>query len=236
MQLLVSVANRADALAALAGGADFIDAKDPRKGALGAVSLDVLHEIHATVGTARPVTAAIGDASDEAAIERTAFEFAAAGAAYIKVGCAGVASAAQAETLTAAARRGVVAGSGGRAALIIAAFADLDGSASVAPAVLMDIAARAGAKGVLLDTADKNGPGLRALLNAGALAASVARAHDSGLLVALAGKLGADDLAFVHEAGADIAGVRGAACEGGRTGRVSAELVHRMRALCGAEN
>src|SRR4029450_2605959 len=74
MQLLVSVANAADASAALAGGADFIDAKDPRMGALGAVSLDVLHEIHSTVGTARPVTAAIGDASDEAAIERGAVE------------------------------------------------------------------------------------------------------------------------------------------------------------------
>jgi len=58
VRLLVSVANAADAAAALAGGADFIDAKDPRTGALGAVSLGVLQEIRATVGTARPVTAA----------------------------------------------------------------------------------------------------------------------------------------------------------------------------------
>ena len=231
MRLLVSVANAADAAAALAGGADFIDAKDPRTGALGAVSLGVLQEIRATVGTARPVTAAIGDATDEAAIERTAFEFAAAGTAYVKVGFAGVASAARVGALTAAARRGVVAGSNGRAALIIAGYADLDATRSVLPAVLVDVAARAGARGVLLDTADKNGPGLRALVNAGALAAYVTHAHDSGLLVALAGKLGADDLRFVCEAGADIAGVRGAACEGGRTGRVSAERVSRMRAL-----
>ena len=39
--------------------------------------------------------------------------------------------------------------------------------------------------------------------------------------MALAGKLMTDDLAFVRDAGADIAGVRGAACEGGRIGRVS---------------
>ncbi|HEX2310549.1 MAG TPA: (5-formylfuran-3-yl)methyl phosphate synthase, partial [Vicinamibacterales bacterium] len=62
----------------------------------------------------------------------------------------------------------------------------------------------------------------------------VERAHDAGLLVALAGKLAADDLAYVRDAGADIAGVRGAACDGGRTGRVSAERVRRLRALCGA--
>ena len=41
----------------------------------------------------------------------------------------------------------------------------------------------------------------------------------------LAGKLAADDLPFVRDTGADVAGVRGAACEGGRTGRVSADKV-----------
>ena len=72
MQLLVSAANAADASAALAGGTDIVDAKNPRAGALGPVSLDALKDIHAAVGGARPVTAAIGDASDEVAIERIA--------------------------------------------------------------------------------------------------------------------------------------------------------------------
>jgi hypothetical protein len=51
--------------------------------------------------------------------------------------------------------------------------------------------------------------------------------------VALAGKLQADDLAFVRDAGADIAGVRGAACDGARTGRVSAEKVRQLARLIG---
>ena len=88
--------------------------------------------------------------------------------------------------------------------------------------------------GSLLDTVDKDGPGLRTLISPQALARWVERAHDAGLLVALAGKLAAEDLAYVRDAGADIAGVRGAACEGGRTGRVSAEKVRRLRTLCGA--
>jgi uncharacterized protein (UPF0264 family) len=65
-----------------------------------------------------------------------------------------------------------------------------------------------------------------------ALAAWVARAHAAGLLTALAGKLTGDDLALAREAGADVAGVRGAACAGGRTGRVSADKVRRLSALC----
>jgi (5-formylfuran-3-yl)methyl phosphate synthase len=65
-----------------------------------------------------------------------------------------------------------------------------------------------------------------------ALARWVAQAHDAGLLVALAGKLTADDLSFVRDAGADIAGVRGAACDGGRTGRVSSDKVAQLRTMC----
>jgi uncharacterized protein (UPF0264 family) len=83
---------------------------------------------------------------------------------------------------------------------------------------------------VLIDTADKEGPGLRALIAPSVLAAWVAEAHDARLIVALAGRLTADDLPFVRDAGGDIAGVRGAACEHGRTGRVTADRVRLLRA------
>ena len=116
--------------------------------------------------------------------------------------------------------------------MVAVAYADADRVASLAPAVLVEVAARAGAEGVLLDTADKSGPGLRELVEPRALAAWVADAHDAGLLVAVAGKLTADDLTFVCDAGADIAGVRGAACHGGRTGRVTADKVRLLRELC----
>src|SRR5881397_3803371 len=110
MRLLVSVASAAEVAAALAGGADIVDAKDPRTGALGAVPLDGLRAIHAAVDSARPVTAAIGDAIDEAAIERTAAAFADAGAAFVKVGFAGITRAARVAALIAAARRGARTG------------------------------------------------------------------------------------------------------------------------------
>ena len=103
------------------------------------------------------------------------------------------------------------------------AYADADRAASPDPLAIVDAAASAGATGVLLDTADKHGPALRALMTRDTLASWVAAAHDAGLLVALAGKLSADDLEFVRDAGADIAGVRGAACDGDRTGEIVAE-------------
>ena len=226
MRLLVSVASAAEASAALAGGADLIDAKDPLAGALGAVAADALREIHAAVGGARPVTAALGDAADEAAIEDAARAFGAAGAALVKVGFAGIDSAQRIERLIAAAVRGARAG---RAGVVAVGYADANRAASLGPAELIELAARSGAQGVLLDTANKLGPGLRAIVEPRAIAAWVAAAQQTGLLVALAGKLTADDLLFVREAGADIAGVRGAACDGGRTGRIAADKVRLLR-------
>jgi (5-formylfuran-3-yl)methyl phosphate synthase len=228
MQLLVSVQSAEEAVSALDGGADVIDAKDPRAGALGAVSLDALHDIHAAVASRRPVTAAIGDAGDEATVEAMAGAFAAAGTRFVKVGFGGITSAARIESLAAAAQRGAVAGTAA-SAVVLVAYADGDSRTSITPAAAVDIAVRVGARGVLLDTADKHGPGLIRLLDRRALIAWVDRAHDGGLFVALAGKLVAGDLPLVRDAGADIAGLRGAACEGGRTGRVSSDRVRQLR-------
>ena len=230
VQLLVSVMNADEARSAMKGGAHLVDAKDSHAGALGAVALAEFRAIHAVAAASRLVTAAIGDASDESAIERTAFEYAEAGAVLVKAGFAGIADPACLAALAAAAHRGALAGGRGRSAIVLVAYADQ--ASRLAPAALADIAARSGARAVLLDTADKNAPGLRSLVDQRSLAAWVAYAHDCGLLVAVAGKLGPADLPFVRDAGADIAGVRGAACDGGRTGRVSAARVLALRALC----
>src|SRR5262245_47310485 len=214
LRLLVSVSNPAEASAALAGGADIIDAKNPWAGALGAVDLDVLRGIQQEVAGRRLVTAALGDAEDETGIERAAYAYAAAGAALVKVGFAGIVSASRAAALTAAAVRGASSGGAGKSGVVVVAYADADRVGSLTADECLEFAADAGASGVLLDTADKNGRGLSGLVRPAALREWVASAHQAGLLVALAGKLAAEDLVLVRGAGADIAGVRGAACEG----------------------
>lgn len=229
MRLLVSVSSAAEAGAALSGGADVIDAKDPGRGALGAVSPEVFREIVTAVAGARVVTAALGDADDEATIERDARAFTTAGAALVKIGIAGINDAGRAGALTAAAVRGAKAGNGG---VVAVAYTDAVRAASLAPGAVIAAAARAGAAGFLIDTAEKGGAGLRALVARDVLAAWVSQAQAAGLIVALAGQLTAEDLPFAHQASADIAGVRGAACDGGRTGRVSADRVRMLRAVC----
>jgi len=228
VQLLVSVANASEARHAVDGGADLIDAKDPLNGALGAVSRATLEQIHSTVAGQRIVTAALGDASHETALEQLTFEYGRVGVGLVKIGFAGVTDLDRVERLIAAAVRGTRA-TGHACGVVAVAYADTSGMTSVDSAALVDVAARAQATGVLLDTALKHGPGLRELVAAPRLAAWVASAHRAGLTVALAGKLALEDLSFVADAGADIAGVRGAACEAGRSSRVVAERVIALK-------
>jgi uncharacterized protein (UPF0264 family) len=229
MQLLVSVANPVEARSAIDGGADLIDAKDPLNGALGAVSLSTLRDIHATVAGRRVVTAALGDANDEVTAEREAFEYAAAGVGFVKVGFAGVTSSARVAELMAATVRGVRAAGRKSCGVVGVTYADTAATSSVDFPALVGIARRTGATGVLIDTALKDGPGLLQLISPGMLQSWVTMAHEAGLTAALAGKLTADDLWTLLDTKADIVGVRGAVCEGGRTGRVEREKVRLLR-------
>jgi uncharacterized protein (UPF0264 family) len=226
VQLLVSVSNAGEAAAAVAGGTDIVDAKDPHSGALGAVTSSVFVEIHHAVGGACTVSAAAGDASGEADIEGVARALTAAGAAFVKVGFAGVVDSARVSELIAAAVRG-------SRRVVAVAYADAASAGSLTHDTITEAAARSGAAGILLDTADKNGPALRELIRPRALASWIARAHGANLFVAVAGRLTAEDLDLVRDAGADIAGVRGAACEDGRRSRISETRVRRLSRLCG---
>lgn len=232
MQLLVSVDSAAEARAALSGGADVIDAKDPRRGALGAVTPRVLRLICAAVRSRRPVSAALGDALDESTIERAAGAAARAGVAYVKVGFRGVTSPDRALALTTAAVRAARA-AGGATRVVDVAYADATRAGSLSPSALVEIAAAAGAGGVLLDTAFKDAGGLFDLLAPETVGAWVDTARTAGLTVGLAGGLVAGDLGTAAALGADLVGVRGAACTGGRTGSVSRSRVARLSASLG---
>ena len=222
MRLLVSVATAADARAAVEGGADIVDAKDPFAGALGAVTVARLRHIRDAVAGTRPLTAALGDCGDEAEVERHAREHAEAGATLVKIGLLGTTRVDRAMALVAAAVRGLSTTTTG---VVVVAYADANEAATLRPVDVIHVAARAGARGVLIDTLHKEGPGLLGVMSPVEVANWVARGRASGLLVAVAGKLSADDLSVIDRAGADVAGVRGAACIGGRNGHVSAELV-----------
>jgi uncharacterized protein (UPF0264 family) len=232
MRLLVSARNAADAAAALAGGADIVDAKEPSAGALGAVTIDVLREMISTVATARPVSAALGDAEDAVALERRVRARAIEGVAFVKIGFAGITDAARVTDLIASA---VGAARAHACAVVAVGYADAERVGSIGCDALFDAASRGGAAGVLIDTADKAGPGLLRLSSPAVLRQFASAAHDRGLSIAMAGQLSAADLVVVRDLGADIAGVRGAACRAGRTSAISEARVRELAQIARGE-
>jgi dihydroneopterin aldolase len=201
----------------LAGGADVIDAKDPALGPLGAVRPEVLRAIADLVGDARPISAALGDLTRG---NRPVAPPVDVPLAFAKVGFSEGLGSADAAGLG----RAVVGAAS--CPLVFVAYADR----GLDPFVVIDLAATLGATGVLLDTADKRGPGLMARLDPWTVRAWIVAAQREGLTAAIAGRLTIDDVARVAALGADVAGVRGAACEGSRTGRVTTLLVRALAA------
>jgi (5-formylfuran-3-yl)methyl phosphate synthase len=222
VRLLVSVVSAAEARAALAGGADIIDVKDPREGALGAPAPRTLADVVAAVDGAAPVSVALGDLPD---LPQTA-ALAACGAAacgvdYVKLGLRGVQALDRAVALVTA----VVDALGTGPAVIAAAYAD---GASVDPpafdpALLPELVARTGIAGGLVDTLVKDGRGLYGSLPEATVADLVARTRAAGGSFGIAGQLRAGQLGRVE---ADIVGVRSAVCRGGdRAASLDAGLV-----------
>jgi len=229
MQLLVSVRNADEARDALDGGADVIDAKDPSRGALGAVDGLTLARVVSVTGRERPVSAALGDVCGERETELLAHQAAAHGVSFIKVGFAGVSDADRAGMLLAAAVRGA-GGASGSCGVIAVAYADADRAEAISPAAVIRIAHDMGARGVLMDTAHKEGRTVFAIMGELYLGEWVAEAHRQQLMVALAGQLGAGDFSRARSLGVNMVGVRGAACVGSRTGVVSRNRVAALAA------
>jgi (5-formylfuran-3-yl)methyl phosphate synthase len=236
MRLLVSVADAAEASAAAAAGADIVDVKNPAEGSLGAPSPAVIASVRAAVPPVLPVSAAIGDMPNlPGTAALAALGAAHSGAKFVKVGLWGVSTEEDAVALLRAVRDAVA---GVPDAVVVAgAYADARRTehAPLAPELLPRVARAAGVEACLLDTAVKDGRGLLEWLSPGALASLVADAHAAGLQVALAGALGAEDLPAIRASGADIAGVRSAACgDGRRSGPLEAARVRALRAACAA--
>jgi (5-formylfuran-3-yl)methyl phosphate synthase len=233
MRLLVSVVDAGEARAAAAAGADIIDVKNPAEGSLGAPAPAVIAAIRAAVPAALPVSAAIGDMPNlPGTAALAALGAAHSGAAFVKVGLWGASTESDAVALLRTVRDAAP-----EAVVVAGAYADARRvpHAPLAPELLPRVARAASVDVCLLDTAVKDGRGLLDWLAPDALTALVDEAHELGMEVALAGALRAEDLPVVQATGADIAGVRSAACgDGRRSGPLEAARVRALRAACAA--
>jgi uncharacterized protein (UPF0264 family) len=228
VKLLVSVMDADEARIAAAAGADIVDVKNPAEGSLGAPSPAVIAAVRAAVPAELPVSVAIGDLPNlPGTAALAALGAASSGAAFVKAGLWGVSTEAEAVALLRAIKEAVP-----DAIVVAAAYADARrvAHAPLAPELLPRAAGAAGVGICLLDTAVKDGSGLLDWLSPDALTALVADAHDRGLEVALAGALRAEDLPIVRATGADIAGVRSAACrDGARSGPLDGARVRALK-------
>jgi len=212
MQLLISVVNENEAKAAAAGGADIVDVKNPREGALGANFPHVIRRVRQFTPSAIPVSVAIGDAPDKPG----ATSLAALGASvcdvqYVKVGLYGTRTAHRAVSLLKEVCRAVREYDSG-IKIIAAAYADahIIGALPALESPLVSL--EAGADGCMLDTAIKDGSTLFSHLGEDELWGFVQNCHEKELLCALAGSLGEADIPRLSKIGPDIIGFRGAAC------------------------
>jgi hypothetical protein len=95
----------------------------------------------------------------------------------------------------------------------------------------VEVCAAAGARGLLLDTCRKDGAGLFGSVGVQALASLRRQATRHGTWLAVAGSVGDRNVEQLAQVRPHIVGVRGAVCEGGRTGKLSMD---RVRLVHGA--
>jgi dihydroneopterin aldolase len=216
---LASVRDAAEARAALQAGADIVDLKEPRGGALGAVDDATSVTILAvTAGRAR-TSATIGDLPMRPAIFAEAVRRRAAlGADYVKAGLfPGGDPEACLEALGPVARK---------VRLIVVLFADRPLGFDAIPA-----AAKAGAAGIMLDTAGKRAGSLLDHLALADIETFISRSRTHGLMAGLAGSLRAAHIAPLLALAPDVLGFRGALCRGSREARLDADACRAVRAL-----
>ncbi len=220
VSFLASVTCESEARACAELGADIIDAKNPAAGALGALPGERVRAIRAAVPAAVPVSATIGDPTDDPDGAAAAARFmAATGVDIVKVGFWPQEKSAEQVVR----RLGTLSLARVRLVAVLLVDRGLE-LALVGP--LRD----AGFAGIMLDTADKRTGALPERLSDEVLAKFVNTVQGAGLLAGLAGSLRMTHVPRLLALGPDVLGFRGGLCrDGDRTGGIDAEAVRAVR-------
>ncbi len=221
IRLLASVRDIPEALAAADAGADFIDLKEPRAGALGGLPPETIREI---VGALRgvhphlPISATIGDHAlfDGERIAAGVEAVGACGVDYVKVGIAG------GDREAAVALLGRLAASRYPVVPVFIADRGLD------PATV-EAAGRLSFPGLMADTQDKLAGSLFDCVPPADLARFIELARGSGKMAGLAGALRERHLPLLSALAPDFAGFRSAICVGGRCSEIDPDRLRRLR-------
>ncbi len=229
MRLLVSPMNMEEAHAALAGGADILDVKNPKEGSLGANFPWVIRSVADLAGGRVPVSATIGDLEFKpGTASLAALGAASSGADYVKAGLLGMKNYDQAEEMLKAIVRAVKDLDPAKK-VVASGYSDYSRVGSVSPMLLPAAASKAGADVVMLDTAIKDGRPTFDFMDEKHLAEFIELGHSLSLEVALAGSIGFSHLDALIRLQPDIIGVRGIVCGGDRGSAVQKDLVVKVK-------
>lgn len=230
MKLLISPQNVKEAAEAIAGGADIIDVKNPKEGPLGANFPWVIKQIKEITPKNIQVSCTLGEAPNlPGSVSLAAYGAASLGVDYIKVGLYGNKTLQEAigllQNVTKAAKE-----CNPKIKVVATGYADAQRANSIDPLLVPEAAFKAKADVAMLDTAVKDGKNLFDFLPTEQLQEFVDLAHKHGLEAALAGSLRKTDLPLIYGLGADVAGLRGAACTNSNrvTGHITSEKVREL--------
>lgn len=217
--LLVSVRDAEEALAALAGGADLIDIKEPTRGALGAADPQVWREVCRAVGSRVPVSAALGELLDWQPGQDWS------GLRLVKTGLAGCIAAESWRSKLRELRNRLPC----ETELVAVIYADAARAAAPLPDEVLDVAIDLGLNTLLIDTFDKSAGDLWDALDSETLQRLVDRAKEHEMRVALAGSIQLSAVPRALGLCPAWLAVRGAACEGARESRIAEARVRTLK-------
>jgi len=230
LKLLISAVNERDAEEAIAGKADIIDVKNPSEGALGANYPWIIRRIGQLAPENIEVSCTIGEAPGlPATMSLAALGAAATGVNYIKAGLHGIKTAEAAIHLIQSINK-AVKDSQPSIKVVATGYADAKRIGAISPLDIPDIAHEANADFAMLDTSIKDGRSLFTFLTQDQLETFISKAHKHRLKTALAGSLTKEDLVTVKALGANVIGLRGAACANGDRvhGQIMREKVREL--------
>jgi len=212
MKLLISPTDEEEAAEGIAGGADIIDVKNPKEGALGANFPWVIKRIKAITPPTVELSCTLGDASNHpGATALAALGAATTGVDYIKTGLQGVKTKDDAVFVMRKVAQ-AIRDYDSRIQVVVVGYADAHRADSVDPMAIPQIALEAKLDVAMIDTAVKDGKNIFDWLTRAQISRFVETSHSYGLTTALAGALQKEHLERVYAFNADIVGMRGAAC------------------------
>ena len=230
MKLLISPANESEALQAIKGGADIIDVKNPREGPLGANFPWIIRRIRDITPSNLEASCTLGEAPNlPGTITLAALGAATIGINYVKAGLFGCKTSQEAESLIKNVARAVKT-CDSSIKVVVAGYADAERIPTIDPMLVPDIARKSKADVAMIDTGIKDGKGLFDFLEENQVQKFIDKAHYYGLRAAIAGSLRKEDLHPAYVLGADIVGLRGAACtyNDREKGQITAEKVREL--------